>query len=329
VLRAIANAYHSLYSPNKVLSFYEEMNTEGSSYSEKFTILSTLASSFGKSTNPFAFRTSLEMAFIADPTSKSDRFNLAYSYGEEDRLWTIAYYHYNKIFPNENDFKWSRNNLGVILEVIEKNLAIEAYMAGIEESVALSKSNLARMLIDDGYVGLAEKLISDIDDQQDAAEHIASTKAQALAARRVMTKRKDEISAFANEEYRKYTSILSQTYRMIGKGGASIKGVYADEYRSTMAYIDPAGVALKNSIGAIEYSGVLKVTPLGFDGIIRPSSESLLSRGISVSMYPTGEKELTVIYWPISKSTSDRVRVSKLTQIDEQPRMIEGKSSVM
>lgn len=318
LLQTILFAHFTLHSPERALRFYQQECAKGLTSSERAALLAALAANLDKDADKFAYRTASEMASVADPGRRAEGFQLAYSYADDPRFWALSYNAYSEVSPKSDRYTWTLNNRGVTLQGIDKTAAIDYYERGVERKNAQSISNLARLLIDDGYIGVGERLLDGIAEPGDAAEHIATTRAAALAARRHLQKRTDEILSFANAEAQRYRAVIGRALRAIDAGVSDQKGLFASEDGAFLVLLDGAGAAVRNVVGTLALEGVLLRSIVGFNGTIHAKGQGLLGTIVSVSILVTGANELTAVIWSYSKSLTDRIRFVELTRKVEQ-----------
>lgn len=318
LLPTILYAYFSLHSAERALQFYQQECARGLTSSERAALLAALAANLDKDADKFAYRTATEMACVADPGRRAEGFQLAYSYADDPKCWALSYNAYSEVSPKSDQYIWTLNNRGVLLQGLDKTASIEYYERGVERNNAQSISNLARLLIDDGYIGVGERLLDGIAEPGDAAEHIATTRAAALGARRQLQKRSDEILAFANAEAQRYRAVIGRALRAIDAGVSDQKGLFGSADGAFLVLVDGAGAAVRNVVGTLALEGVLPPSVVGFNGTIHTKGQGLLGTIVSVSIFVTGENELTAIVWSYSKSLTDRIRFVELKRKTEQ-----------
>lgn len=312
ILPTVLYAYFAVYSPERAMQFYREQNKYGLTSSEKASLLSALAGNLDKGADKFAYRAASEMALVADPGKKAEAFQLAYSYGDDDKSWALSYNAYTEIGYKSDHYVWSLNNRGVLLQGIDKSASVDYYERGLERGNAQSISNLARHLIDDGYIAVGERLLDSIADPGDAAEHIATTRAAALKARRKMQKQLEEVATFAAAEAQRYRAVIGRALRALDAGVTLTNGLFASEDGAFLVMLDGAGAAVRSTVGTILLEGVLPMSSVGFNGIIYTKGSGLLGSILYVSIFATGQSELTAVIWPANKSQNERLRFIEL-----------------
>lgn len=315
VLPAVISAYYRLNSADRALQFFQEMVAQGASSAERAIAFSTLASEFENSTNAFAFRAATEISILSDPARGADRFQLAYSYGDDIKSWAFAFNQYCQIKPDSRQFIWSLNNRGVLFSGLDKSISTEFYSRAMAEGNALATSNLARNLIQDGYFSVADKLLDTIVDMEDSVEHISSTKAMSLEARRKTTKRLEEFVAFTTDEANRYRSVIARAMRALERNAAKPKGVFGSDDRSYLVMFDGAGAALRVLVGNLSFEGVVVEKAIGYDGLVTAAGQGLLGNMMATSLYLTGDNEVTAVIWPNTKSINERVRIVELKML--------------
>lgn len=312
ILPTVLYAYFALYSPERAVQFYKEQNKYGLTSSEKASLLSALAGNLDKGADKFAYRAASEMALIADPGKKAEAFQLAYSYGEDDKTWALSYNAYTETGYKSDHYVWSLNNRGVLLQGIDKSAAVDFYERGLDRGNAQSISNLARLLIEDGYIAVGERLLDGIADPGDAAEHVATTRAAALKARRKMQKQLEEVATFAAAEAQRYRAVIGRALRALDAGVTLSNGLFASEDGAFLVMLDGAGAAVRNTVGTILLEGVLPMSAVGSNGVIYTNGSGLLGSILSVSIFATGRSEMTAVIWPANKSQNERMRFIEL-----------------
>ncbi|WP_031440627.1 hypothetical protein [Sphingomonas sp. FUKUSWIS1] len=321
VLHSVVNAYYRMISPIKALSFYQETVAAGATSGERSAMLFALAASLESSTQTFAYHIATEMALIGDPGRASDRFSLALDYADNSRNWTMSFIRYCEIDSKSDQHIWSLNNRGVLIRDIDKEVSMDYYSRAASAGNALATSNLAAQLISDGYYAVAERLLDEIKDPGEAVEHITSTRAAALAGRRKMSTRLDEIHAFAQDETRRYDAVVAKSLRSIDRSDPHPKGVFGSNDRTFMVMFDAAGAAFRVTVGSLVFDGVLPVSILAYSGNLTATSQGLLASTMSVSLFITGKEEVTALIWPNTKSMNDRLRIYELRRLEPLPKL--------
>jgi hypothetical protein len=321
ILQTVLHAYYRLISPDRALEFYQEMVSMGATSTERTSMLVGLAANLDKSTQTFGYRTATEMSLLVDPGRSGDRFSLAFSYAEDVRTWAPAFILYCDIDAKSEQYAWSLNNRGVLMQSQDKAISIDYYARGMAARNALASSNLARQLINDGYYALGERILDEIKEPEDAAEHIATSRAAALSGRRAMDKRLDAIVDFSRDETRRYNAILARALRSIDRTDPPPKGVFGTVDRSVLVLFDNAGAAFRVTIGTLIFEGVLQNSVLGYSGFLTAKGQGLLGATMSVSLYVTGKDEVSVITWPSTQSLTDRIRTSELRRLEPTPNV--------
>jgi hypothetical protein len=313
ILPTVLYAYFALYSPERAMQFYQEQNKYGLTSSEKTSLLSALAGNLDKGADKFAYRTASEMALVADPGKKAEAFQLAYSYGDDDKSWALSYNAYAETGHKSDQYVWSLNNRGVLLQGIDKSASVDFYERGLDRGNAQAISNLARLLIEDGYIAVGERLLDGIADPGDAAEHVATTRAAALKARRKTQKQLEEVATFAAAEAQRYRAVIGRALRALDAGVTLTNGLFASEDGAFLVMLDAAGAAVRSTVGTISLEGVLPMSSVGSNGIIYTKGSGLLGSILYVSIFATGRSEMTAVIWPATKSQNERMRFIELS----------------
>lgn len=315
VLPAVVQAYYRLYSPERALTFFKDTIAAGATSTERANMLISLAANFSKSAQSFSYRTATEMALLKDSSRKAEIFNLAYNYADENQSWAIAFSRYCEIDAKDSRYDWSLNNRGVITQKIEKEISYDYYARAMKEGSALATSNLARLLVGDGYYAVAERLLDEIEDPKDDAEHVAMSRAEALAGRRSMNKRLDEIFEFATDEAHRYDAVVAKSMRSIEKNDPVLKGVFGSEDRAIMVMFDGGGAAARVTVGTIAFDGVIPNAGLGFAGQLTANGQGILGATMSFTILQTGPDEATAVIWPKSSNDKERLRITALERL--------------
>jgi hypothetical protein len=325
ILPTVLHAYFALYSPERAMQFYQEQIKYGLTSSEKASLLSALAGNLDKGADKFAYRAASEMALVADPGKKAEAFQLAYSYGDDDKSWALSYNAYAETAHKSDQYVWSLNNRGVLLQGIDKSASVDFYERGLDRGNAQAISNLARLLIEDGYIAVGERLLDGIADPGDAAEHVATTRAAALKARRKTQKQLEEVATFAAAEAQRYRAVIGRALRALDAGVTLTNGLFASEDGAFLVMLDAAGAAVRSTVGTILLEGVLPMSSVGSNGIIYTKGSGLLGSILYVSIFATGRSEMTAVIWPATKSRNERMRFIELSHKANHEALSGGK----
>ena len=318
-LRSVSYAYFEMISPERALSFFQSQVANGATPSDKAIILSAIATNYKSVGNTFGYQLFTEMSLLRDAASDSTRFYLSYSYSNSESFWALATSRYMSIGLGSDQYRWALNNLGVMFSGLNDALSIDYYAQSADMGTPLAKSNAARRMINDGHIFFGEKLLDSIDDQGDAAEHIASTRATALGRRRAMGKEADTITAYATSENRRYLSAVAKALRFAETGGHPARGRYASPDGQIMAYLDTVGLACRVTIGVLTFEGLVQASGAGYGGELTIPGQGVLGGSrLTIAALLADNNTLSFVVFPSSKSTSHHIRVQDLLLTAEQ-----------
>jgi hypothetical protein len=305
--------YNKLVGPHRALQFIAERIAAGVTDQQKGLMFSTLASHLKSSSKIFDYRVAAEMAILADPSRSSDLFNLAYSYGDDSHAWPLTLSRYNKIKDGDFDFKMAQNNLGVLFSDLDRASQIDYYERAAALGNVLASSNLARLLIDDGFVGEGLKILDAIEDPQDAEEHIASTRAAAMRARRVQAKRRGEIIDASAEQAGRYNATIWEVLRFVEAEGKFKAGWYKSTDDMIKMNLQPDEASIELRSGAAIYEGQLAKELFAFHGNIATKGQTILTTSWqTVSAFPMLDGTVSAVIWPQSVAVDDQMRMIEL-----------------
>jgi hypothetical protein len=124
----------------------------------------------------------------------------------------------------------------------------------------------------------------------------------------------EEVATFAAAEAQRYRAVVGRALRTLDAGVTLTNGLFASEDCAFVVMLDSAGAAVRNTVGTILFEGVLSASPVGFNGIVYTKGSGLLRSILSVSIFATGQSEMTAVIWPANKSQNERLRFIELRQ---------------
>jgi hypothetical protein len=262
-------------------------------------------------------RVALEWAIAIQPYDKDKAFSLAYSYAEASSHWAPAMWHYRKVVSEENDGAVARNNLGILLGNFDKACQVQAYEEAAAGGDLYAPANLAHLLIADGYIAAAERLLKTVENPGAAAELHNGAAAAALAARRKMNLKDTEIRRAVSEASQVYRESVARSFKRLQTNGEAASGIYVSADNMAAANIGPDSASVRIRISTADYEGTLKNQTTCFSGLIgRPGDTILGSYYIEASLIDEGGGVLRLFQWPGSIGVDYRGYSYQLNKID-------------
>jgi len=309
--------YFKLFGFDRALEFvYNEAKSDLTD-GQNSALFGALASECKKAGDKESYLVAREIALVFSPDAPSDRFDLAYEYAEDGHLSIPAYRHYLQMLRTSSDWYGPPNNLGVL---VSDRLQNEYFELSISLGNRLAAANLSNKLVEAGFIGAAEQLLSRFEEGEEAAENIARSKSKALAARRQLEKDKASLDGFVEAQYARYRAALMDGYRHLCRDGPDIEpGAFVSVDRSIQVFASKDGAACRFPFGSVILEGILPRKALCFFGTLSSNSGGLLNFfSVRLVMVPVSKDVIRVIQWP-----SDLSRDSPLNLI-ELRRFISG-----
>ena len=313
VLREGVRLKCTLSGPSEAFKFALEWSKSSVPDTAKATAFTTLAELLERREAKDGARLALEMAIPYQSKQTSCRFSLAYSYSQARGRWAPALCYYLDILDTPDGGAVARNNSGILFKHMDKAVGVEEYVKATAGGDVFAPANIAHMLIHDGYIDIAERLLNSVSDPGSAAELHASAKQAALAARRAMTEQKEKITQTAREDLNAYESVLRRSYRHLQASGCLARGLFSsdDETRHVLVTNQGGACILRND--QTEYRGDLTDQTTCYAGTLMNSSSSLLgSLFMQIVVVEVAEDCLHLIQWPSSDTLDSRIRIDTL-----------------
>jgi hypothetical protein len=175
---------------------------------EKSVLYKRLGDLYDKKDNSFLKNIAYGKALEYNITSKSKRFDLAYSFGGERIDLITQLYHYTELtkrLPKEDHFyEIGKNNLGVTYSNLKLyGLAVEEYDSAREVGNSLSVANLAYMLMEKGFYDVAEEMLdSVIKDNEEVHKNVWSAKNRIVELRKEESDSLKDLKKVGNKAHR-------------------------------------------------------------------------------------------------------------------------------
>lgn len=284
-----------------------------SSRASLFSVLSDLLKSSGDTEGA---RIALEFASSVQPKNEVRTFSLAYSYAETNIRWASAIWHYRKCLDDKDDGPIARNNLGILYARLDKAVAIQTYELASNDGDKYAAANIAHLLIEDGYVSLAENLLDAVEDPGNAAELHAGARKALLAEKRRIDTKLEEIAKAANANCDLYQASLAAALRNIQRGEpATVVGFFSSADRSVTLETDGDKARCHLRDGEAVFDGSLQNEVTCFAGFMSRSGGSILGADVSqFTLINEGNGTLRLFRWPRSVSLSTPPKVYELLQ---------------
>ena len=264
-------------------------------------------------------RVALEWAVALRPSDDGKTFSLAYSYARANSHWALAMWHYRTVIAR-NDGAVAQNNLAILLGKFDKAVQIEAYEKAAAAGDLYAPANLAHLLISDGYIAIAERLLKSIEDPGAAAEIHGSAAIEALAARRKLETRDGEIRRSIEQVSKSYRASLARAYKRLQAGGEAASGFYGTGDNMVSASIMPEGANVRVRIGTIDYFGQLTMQATCFAGSISNRADTVLGGYyFDVTLLDEGGGTVRLFQWPRSAGQDHPIHEFGLRKIEGVP----------
>ncbi|WP_432450611.1 hypothetical protein [Aliiroseovarius marinus] len=174
LLGELANTYPEDCDVGEVISIIDEMRALVGDPKTEELVLSKLRNLRSWYKDDLLRTALLEREISIDPTNLQKRFDLAYAHSENDGD-VLSMYHYEKIPENKrNGTTW--NNLGVIYQQLNMSAkSVEAYKKAADENETIAMGNLARLLLNAGFVAEASEYLRAAQVLPDFHDNIATS----------------------------------------------------------------------------------------------------------------------------------------------------------
>lgn len=317
VLREGVGLHYRLYGLKAAIRFIQTQLTSSCLDEEIKDMFSALATCSRIANDPFSFAVPREISLCFENKPTSDKFELAYSYGDNKSFPIPAYHHYKEILDKSDEWSSSPNNMGIILHEIDKRAEIEAFEQARKLGSRVAVANLANKLVDAGFVGVAEDLLANTPDGEDAEENLILARKNVLKARREMTKAKGDFQDFVAKQVAQYRSVIMDTYRFMRQADMlSLSGRYENTDHALQMIVEPECVRCRMKIGEAVLQGDLNLKPLCYDGFIMSTTGGLLnSTIIHITVFPLSAEEIKAVLWPTNIAMDAPLRIIKLTKV--------------
>lgn len=265
----------------------------------------------------------LEFASSLQPSNKERNFSLGYNYAETISRWAPAIWKYQQCIDAQSDDAITRNNIGIIYAQIDKAVAVQTYEQASRDGDKYASANLAHLLIEDGYISIAQSLLDGVEDPGSAAENHAAARAAGLRARRRTEEKLAEITEVARANIVPYKASLSAAFRELQRGNAGpVIGSFASADRNVIAVIDGEKARCQLRIGTFVFEGSLQNQITCFAGWLSTRGASLLSTEVSqFTLLNEGNKTLRLFRWPSKIGLEHRIEVYELQLMDSIPEL--------
>lgn len=305
------------------LRFACEWSRAGLTETIRAGVFVTLAEFLKEAGDLEGYRISLEFASSLQPSNDSRTFSLAYSYAETKNRWAPAIYHYQKLVSAQGEGPMARNNVGIAYADIDKAVAIQSYEAAARDGDKYASANLAHMLLEDGYVSIAQKLLDSVEDPGNAAENHASGKAAALVAKRRAEDKLKEITEVTRANVEPYKASLAAAFRSLQRGEAApVMGWFASQDRNVIAIIEGDRALCQLRIGHLVYDGPLQNQATCFAGWMSTKGGTILTSEVGhFTLISEGDGVLRLFRWPSTAGLQHRLEAYELRQVQEVPEL--------
>ena len=328
VLREGINFIYKLRGARQALQFCFDRCKETNDSSVISSIFNTIAHLLKIDNKIDGYRLATEISLSNLPSQNSKRFELAYSYGERSSYWPASIEHYRQLQNDEEEKPMSLNNLGVQLAPFDKASQIDAYESAHDAGNPLATANLARLLIEDGFIAAGERLLNGIAEPGSAAENIAAARTEALKARRVMKENQEDIFRSSEQQFGLFKATILQSYRFIRENPLQIFGEYRSKDNNAKVLFDADGALCSVSISSSLYDGRLKDQIFCYSGIISSQGKSLMDiKFRDVTILQISSTSVRIAIWPQSAATESNIEIFDLTKIQSTEDQVSGQTT--
>jgi len=286
----------------------------------KATAFFTLADLLKDAGSAEGYRVALEWAIAIQPYDRDKTFSLAYSYSEISSHWPLAMWHYQKVISQENDGPVARNNLGILLGHFDKESQIDAYEKAAAAGDVYAPANLANLLIADGYIAAAERMLKSVDEPGAAAELHSRATSAAMAARRALEEREAEIRRDVATASKEYRASIARSLRRLQSHPELPTGFFGSADNLVAANIGPDGAQMRVRLGRSDYVGLLSPQATCFGGTLHANGATILGTySIYVTLLAEGDGNLRLFQWPGAIGSSYQMNNYELLKIEGAP----------
>ena len=159
VMREGVALYYRLFGYDKAISFCREEVNKGASDTEISTMFTHLAELSEVEEDTFSSALLREISTSFDRSQKSNLFSLAYRYGAHQTYSVVAFERYKRLGTSDKNWQSSPNNMGTALKGLSESAQNEFFEKALELGSGVAAANLARAMVDDGYIRRAELVL--------------------------------------------------------------------------------------------------------------------------------------------------------------------------
>jgi hypothetical protein len=265
-------------------------------------------------------RVALEWALALQPAERARSFGLAYSYADTPGHWPSTMRHYRRVIGVDRDGPVAHNNLGVLWGNLDPHVQIEVYEEAAEGGDVFATVNLARRLIDDGYIRAGERLLAKVEDADHAAELHANARSAALAARRKLIKSRTEIEAVATAQTDLFQRSLALALRHTQSGAPPALGFYASADGSVVMLVQSDTARCRLRVGQSEFEGALQYQGTCYAGSFGPPGVvALLTIYTNFTVLNEGNGQLRLFMWPTTVGVKQLATEFVLQRVEAPP----------
>lgn len=279
----------------------------------------TLADLLKEAGNREGYRIAYEWAVLIHPSERLQAFALAYDYADGSTHWAPAMATYQAIAGRGDNGAVSHNNLAILLGHFDKAAQIESYEQGIAGGDKFATANLAKLLIDDGYITAGERLLATVAEPGSSAELHARASSAALAARRRLDDRQNEIATLVRGQTDLYRAAIARSLRHLQSGGEKAAGFYVSEDGLTQLFIGPSEAQCRIRIGERNYSAVCTWQASCYAGKLGMDQGGFFSGTFDVTLVDGGGGLVSLILWPASIGTDQSLTIRECHHCPAEP----------
>lgn len=304
--------YYKMRGPRRAMQYCLRWIGESIADTTRASILFAIADEMKADGLADGYRAATEFALSYRTAKGRKRFDLAYSYGTSETRWPITIEHYRSLLGDDGFSSSSLNNIAVVFDKFDKAVGIDYYFRSVEKGNSMGRANAAQMLIDDGYIAAAEKMLEGVEDSGESAERIVRTKAQVVAARKKMIGIRDDIFNSSERQLRLYKSTLMQSYRNIQTNN-SMSGRFVSDDESVQIIIEGEGAKCRLAAGDALFEGQLSDQLFCLSGqLVRHGVGLSDARSREATAFVVSEASLRLVLWPTSPSLDGKIDIIDL-----------------
>lgn len=294
----------------RAMEFVRDSVTKGASSDLTAELLNDVASLNDDKQNPFTHVFLREVALRYTPGSRSNRFDVAYAYGEHPSFSSLACHHYHQIIDRDPTHTHTKNNLSIIYGNFGEPLVKNDYMNdAAEHGELLAKANHARNLASAGFVANAELIVSSADwseDEEQKARVESFTKEKRKEIPEIITRiRKETDKDFV--ELQRAIGLVAKAW--LDDGEDWYPGTFDTTVGQGVIVVD-VSAKVEITLGGKRYVGTLQRQPLCAGGWLSEVGGSLLGADRrQAALLMRSAQAGSLLVWPSAATPSGLISI--------------------